>query len=118
MLVVFISKTGKIRQFLQKTGYENILEIKTGQEIAGQDFILLVGTVGFGEIAPEVVDFLKQNHGNMKAIIGSGNKNWGSCYCGAAYKISEKTGVPILMTFESAGTTHDVEKFLQVVRGK
>ena len=115
MLIVYISKTGKIERFLEKTEYPNLKRIVDGTEMVNEPFILLTGTVGIGEIAQEVKDFLKNNHQLLKGVIGSGNKNWGAMYCKAAYKVAKKFDVPMLMTFESAGTTHDVEEFNKVM---
>jgi len=116
MLIVYISKTGKIDRFIEKVNHSPVLKIDTGAEVVNEPFILVAGTVGFGEIAPELKIFLKNNSQHLRAVVGSGNKNWGALYCAAAIKIAEKFNVELLMKFESAGNTHDVEKFKQILK--
>ncbi|MCL2587216.1 MAG: class Ib ribonucleoside-diphosphate reductase assembly flavoprotein NrdI [Firmicutes bacterium] len=116
MLVVYISKTGKIDRFIEKIGHFSTLKIETGDEVVTQQFILIAGTIGFGEVAPELKTFLKNNHKFLHAVVGSGNKNWGSLYCAAAIKIAKRFNVPLLMKFESAGNTHDIEEFKKILK--
>lgn len=70
---------------------------------------------GFGEVPIEVEEFLSLNHLNLRGIIGSGNRNWGSNYCRSAYILSERYSVPLLMTFEMSGTRKDVIKFQEIL---
>lgn len=116
MLIVYISATGKVDCFISKLGHNNTLKIVTGNEEVTEEFILVTGTVGFGEVPRNIKSFLGNttNASFLKAVVGSGNKNWGKLYCKAAHIVAEKFNVPLLMTFESAGTTHDVENFLNV----
>jgi len=62
-----------------------------------------------------VDEFLIKNHQYMKGVIGSGNKNWGSSYCGSAETISKQYGVPLIHKFELSGNQKDVEKIKQEV---
>lgn len=116
MLLVYISKTGKLDRFMEKLGHTPVLKINLGDEIVSQKFILVTGTVGFGEVAPELKAFLRGNYKYLHAVVGSGNKNWGSLYCSAAIKISERFNVPLLMKFESSGNTHDIELFRKILK--
>ena len=118
MLIVFISITGKISSFLQKTGYEHCFQIFTGKEIVDEPFVLMCGSVGFGESPVQLVKFLENNHNYMKAVIGSGNKNWGNMYGKAPRDISKKYGVPLLFMFESSGNSYDIEQFHQIMKSK
>ena len=118
MLIVFISITGKIASFLKKTGHEPCLQINTGKEVVTQPFFLICGSIGFGEPAPQLLAFLENNHHYLKGIIGSGNKNWGSLYGKAPRDVAEKYGVPLLFLFESAGNSHDLAKFEEVIQLK
>ena len=115
MLIVYISVTGKIKTFLKKTHYPHTLRISTGGEVVSEPFILMTGTIGMGEIHAHVSQFLQHNVQYMIAVIGSGNKNWGSMYCKAAIDIAEHYAVPLLFCFESAGNSHDIERFHQVM---
>ena len=111
MKIVYISLTGKIASFLKKAGYPDIMRIETGEEKISEDYILMCGTVGMGEIHTHLVQFLKNNHHHLTGVIGSGNKNWGQMYNKAPLDIAKKYDVPVLMLFESAGNSHDVDKF-------
>lgn len=116
MLVVYITFTGKVKNFVERTNYKNILEIKTGLEKTNEPFVLICGTIGFGEINPNLIKFLKNNKENLKAVIGSGNKNWGSVlFCKAAKDISKTFKVPLLFTFENSGNNYDLEKFKEIL---
>ena len=115
MLVVYISITGKIKTFLHKTGHPHTLAITTGEEVVSEPFVLMTGTIGMGEIHAHVTQFLKTNHAHLVAVIGSGNKNWGAMYCKAAIDIADHYDEPLLFKFESAGNSHDVERFHQAM---
>ncbi|MCL1924412.1 MAG: class Ib ribonucleoside-diphosphate reductase assembly flavoprotein NrdI [Defluviitaleaceae bacterium] len=115
MKIVYMSITGKVHAFLKKTNFTNLTRIITGKELISEPYILVTGTIGMGEIAPELDNFLTNNYKNLKAVVGSGNKNWGDMYCKAAYTISERYNIRLLMTFESAGNKHDVSKFNDLI---
>lgn len=114
MLIFYASKTGNVERFLKKTDIPEIVKINNGNEILAEDCILLTYTTGIGEMPEEVSAFVKNNHNKIKAVIGSGNKNWGSAFCSSAKMISEKYNIPNLMNFEMAGNTHDIAKFKEI----
>jgi len=116
MLIAYFSATGKIKKFLQKTGYDHLYDISEKGDVINEPFILMTGTVGIGEIHPAVASFVKQNHSKMQAVIGSGNKNWGANYCKAAIEIADHYKVPLLFCYESAGNTHDIAKFNETIK--
>ena len=47
------------------------------QEEVNEPYILVTGTIGFGEVPQEVQQFLQVNHQHLQAVAASGNRNWG-----------------------------------------
>ena len=113
MKIVYFSLTGNIKKFLEKTNANNVIEIKNDL-IVNDKFILVTSTVGFGEIPSAVDVFLLNNHQNLIAVIGSGNRNWGIYFANAAKIISKKYNVCNPLNFELQGTKQDVERFKKI----
>lgn len=113
LLVVYDSLTGNVQRFIDKLDIK-ALRIRPDL-IIEQPFVLITYTIGFGEVPERVQKFLIQNHQYIKGVIGSGNKNWGSNYCGSAETISKQYGVPLIHKFELSGSQKDVEKIKQEV---
>ena len=109
MLVVFDSKTGNVKRFVQK------LSLPSRQVcpdlLVQEPFVLVTHTTGFGQIPQTTLDFLEQNYFYLRGVASSGNRNWGENFARAAELISEKYNVPILLKFELSGTKKDVEVF-------
>ncbi len=111
MNIVYFSKTNNVKRFCAKLPYQTLV----GDEklVCSEPYILITYTTGFGEIPNTVAKFLENadNQNNLKAVLSSGNKNWGANYAKAADLIAKKYSVPVLMKFELSGNVHDVEKF-------
>lgn len=121
MDIYYASKTHNIKRFLRKyaqtydvhrvfthipnTPHQNI-------PVPTKPFVLFTYTTGFGETPPEVTLFLTHEHTRhlCQGIVGSGNKNWGTVYCKAAYDLANMLDVPLLATFELSGTSKDIER--------
>lgn len=116
MLIIYASKTGNVKRFIEKTGMDAIQITKDLQ--VDKPFILLTYTTGFGKVPPEVEEFMQRDRHRteLQGLVGSGNRNWGMLFCGAADKLSEQFSVPVLMKFELSGTKEDVNQFIQEVR--
>jgi len=114
MLIAYDSKTGNVRRFIDKLKLPAI-QIEESMDI-GQPFVLVTYTTGFGQVPEKVASFLRRNHGGLRGVSASGNRNWGTGFALSADRISEMYGVPVLSKFELSGTTKDVEKFVQEVR--
>lgn len=56
-----------------------------------------------------VKQFLKDNHKLMVGVIGTGNRNFGTNYCKAAYNISARFRVPIIHLVDIRGTQGDID---------
>jgi protein involved in ribonucleotide reduction len=113
LLIVYDSLTGNVQRFVDKLDTKTIKI--TPDLIVDQPFILITYTTGFGEVPARVEKFLMQNRQYIKGVIGSGNKNWGSYYCGSAETISKQYYVPLIHKFELSGSQKDVEKIKQEV---
>ncbi len=112
MLIIFFSKTGNIKRFVNKIEKRNI----QGMEdlIINEPFILITYTINYGEIPKEVATFLKKNKTYLSGVVGSGNKNWGILYCKAASDIAKQYNVENIYNFELAGNKHQVEEFKKI----
>lgn len=114
MILVFISRTKNIKKIVEKLGFlsENLFDISENPKaVIRKDFCLLTYTDLLGSIPSVVEDFLKVNSGFLKAVAGSGNRNFGENFCGAAKKISKQYGVPLLMEFELSGCEKTISIF-------
>lgn len=121
-VVYYSSATENTHRFVQKLGLENtripILK-KDTMPIVDKPFVLIIPTYGGGAalmgrdskpVLPQIYKFLdiEENRKNMKAVIASGNLNFGEDYCKAGDVISKKFNVPYVYRFELLGNERDV----------
>lgn len=114
MLVVYASKTGNVRRFVQQIPLPR-LEIITGEERVEEPCILITYTTGIGQVPAEVERFARGHLGRIQGVAASGNRNWGSLFAAAADRLAEQYGLPVLHKFELSGSPKDVEKILKGV---
>lgn len=112
--IMYFTVTGNNERFINKLNYDNTGLITEGL-IIDEPFILLAGTINFGEVPIEIKRFLKDNHEHLIGVAGSGNRNWGSNFAKAADIIADKFNVPIVLKFELSGNEHDVKNFIKEV---
>lgn len=113
MNVVYYSNyTRNTERFVNKLGLEAV-RIEDGIP----DFsVLITPTYGNAAVPKPVIRAL--NNGprqNIRAIIGTGNVNFGGNYCAAGYILSYKLQVPLLHKLELAGTDEDVQTTLYLL---
>lgn len=113
MRIVYDSKTGNVKRFVEKLGMDCV-QINSDQQI-DEPFILITYTTGFGQVPQTTKDYLRNKGHLLQGVVSSGNMNWGNFYGRAADLISEQYNVPILMKLELSGTTKDVVRFKQEV---
>jgi protein involved in ribonucleotide reduction len=113
LLIIYDSLTGNVQRFINKLDMRST-KITTELSI-NEPFVLITYSIGYGEVPKSIEKFLESNHQYLKGIIGSGNRNWGKFYCGAAEIISKRYDVPLLHKFELSGNAYDVEKIKQEV---
>jgi protein involved in ribonucleotide reduction len=67
---------------------------------------------GRGAVPKQVIRFLNDpaRRGNLRAVIGAGNRSFGATFACAANVISAKCDVPVLYKFELAGTPTDITR--------
>lgn len=117
MLIVYYSGLSEnTHRFVSKLELPNKRIPIKGECLVNEPYVLIVPSYGGGEIKGsvprQVVEFLNNetNRINLKAVIGSGNTNFGDMYCYGAKAVSHKCGVPLLYKFELMGTTRDVDR--------
>lgn len=99
---------GETFQIPLRPKYEQMFTTQT-------DYVLFVPSYGDatrGHVPPQVVKFLSnpENRKHCRAVIGSGNINFGAEYAKAGHTVAKNLNIPLLYTYELAGTTTDVEK--------
>ncbi|QCT75851.1 class Ib ribonucleoside-diphosphate reductase assembly flavoprotein NrdI [Macrococcoides canis] len=110
MMIVYYSLTGNVKRFIQKTKYKRTLALEQAEGI-NEPYIIVTGTIGFGEIPDSVKQFLDRHSTNLMAVAASGNRNWGQNFARAGDLISSTYHVPLLMKFELHGNDKDVKEF-------
>lgn len=117
MLLVYMSLTGNVRNFVDRTGMDSleISESSVYKEV-DEDYIIVIPSY-VGYINDEVEDFLEYGN-NLHRLVGfasSGNLNFNDLYCINAKELSKQYNKPIIFTFEYSGTDDDVKKFKEEV---
>lgn len=112
MKLVYMSRTGNVQSFVDKTGIQDTFEIENGDEVVDEDFVLVTFTDGYGDLPGEVETFLSNNADHIVAVAASGDLSYDEAYCLAADVVADTYGVPIIGKFEFDGTDEDVAKFL------
>lgn len=126
MIVYFSGATGFTEKFVDKLNLpaERIpIKIKDAEKfLVEEDFVLIVPTYEIPDthgrnggatsyLPRQVAVFLNQpdNRKKMRAVIGTGNRNFHTDFARSAELVHEKTGVPILYRLELSGTEKDIE---------
>jgi len=84
-----------------------------------EPFVLLTPSYSDGEgrgaVAKPVIRFLNDpaNRALIRGVIGTGNLNFGEHFALAGKIVAAKCNVPLLYTFELAGTDEDVARVKQ-----
>lgn len=114
MLVVYDSKTGNVKRFINKL---NMRSMPIDEQVRLEEpFVLVTYTTGFGQVPEKVNTFLKSNHDLLRGVSASGNRNWGNGFAKSADTISSMYDVPVILKFELSGTSLDTEYFVERVR--
>ncbi|WP_027891774.1 class Ib ribonucleoside-diphosphate reductase assembly flavoprotein NrdI [Calidithermus chliarophilus] len=116
MLIVYASRTGNVERFVRKLPAPRLLQIRTGEEEAGEPCVLLTYTTGLGQVPHEVERFARRNQAHIRAVAASGNRNWGSNYAKAADQLAAAYGFEVIHKFELSGRAEDVARFWEGVR--
>lgn len=114
MLVVYHSKTGNVKRFINKLNMR-AMSLDEQYEV-DEPFVLVTYTTGFGQVPEKVSSFLKHNFQMLRGVSASGNRNWGTGFAKSADTISELYNVPVISKFELSGTNYDTQHFVERVR--
>ncbi|SMX26420.1 Putative NrdI-like protein [Pelagimonas phthalicica] len=117
-LVYFSSKSGNTHRFIQRLGLPALrLSAEMDQLPFPQSpYVLICPTYADGEgrgaVPKQVIRFLNdpERREGILGVIGAGNRNFGATYGLAGRIIAQKCNVPLLYTFELAGTDTDIAR--------
>lgn len=117
-LVYFSSKSGNTQRFIERLGRPALrIPIEDGPVPMPTDPYVLVSPTyadgeGRGAVPKQVIRFLNDpdRRSDICGVIGTGNRNFGATYGLAGRVIAQKCNVPLLYTFELAGTETDVAR--------
>ena len=116
--VVYLSLTGKTRQFVKKLNWD-FIEISRKNPTVQMEEPYIVITPTYGEQLAnffyEFIDF-GENRALLKGVAGSGNRNFNTSFCSNARALAAKYQVPLLHCFENQGTDKDVQILIEKVR--
>lgn len=108
MKIVFDSLTGQGERFAKKLNHISELIPVYEYEDESGPIILVTRSENFGDVPLDVADFMKDNHEKVVGILSCGNRNWGTNFGRAGFRLEETYGIPVIQVFEMAGSTHDV----------
>ncbi|CUI97212.1 class Ib ribonucleoside-diphosphate reductase assembly flavoprotein NrdI [Cognatishimia activa] len=115
-LVYYSSKSGNTHRFITRLGLSATKLPEEQDQFVNmtEPFVLVCPTYADGEgrgAVPKAVIRFLNNPDNRKfilGVIGTGNRNFGETYALSGRIIAEKCKVPLLYTFELAGTDTDI----------
>ena len=123
-LVYFSSASGNTARFIARLGcfvpgmsLERI-PISPSEPMPGPggDYILICPTFADGEgrgaVPKQVIRFLNDpdQRAGIRGVIAGGNRNFGATYALSGKVITQKCNVPLLYSFELAGTDDDIAR--------
>ena len=118
-LVYFSSASGNTARFMTRLGLPAArIPIAPADEMPAPDrpYVLICPTFADGEgrgaVPKQVIRFLNDpdRRALLRGVIASGNRNFGATYACAGKVIAAKCAVPVLYTFELAGTETDIDR--------
>ncbi len=117
-LVYFSSKSGNTHRFVTRLGLPALrIPIDSDQlPDPREPFVLICPTYADGEgrgaVPKQVIRFLNDpaRRDRIIGVIGAGNRNFGATYALAGRIIAQKCSVPLLYSFELAGTDTDITR--------
>lgn len=115
MLVVYASRTGNVRRFVNKLEMDAV-EIERDDMFVDEPFVLVTYTTGFGDVPRRVSKFLERNYRRLVGVAASGNRNWGDTFAKSADVIAAQYDVPVILKFELTGMEQDVIMFKERVK--
>jgi Protein involved in ribonucleotide reduction len=121
MLIIFASRTGNVRRFVNKAVELSVLHLRTCELpdlIPFQQAHLVTYTDPMGAVPPMVENFLTRHHRKILSVSGSGNRNWGRDFAAAVDRIHQQYGIPINLKFELSGTPGEIQAFVDYINNE
>lgn len=118
-LVYYSSGSGNTDRFIRRLALPALrIPIRADQPQPEPQlpFVLICPTYADGEgrgaVPKQVIAFLNAptRRALLRGVIGSGNRNFGATYALSARVIAQKCAVPVLASFELAGTDTDIAR--------
>ncbi len=117
-LVYFSSKSGNTHRFVTRLGLPALrIPMQIDQmPRPTHPYVLICPTYADGEgrgaVPKQVIGFLNDpdRRAGIAGVIGAGNRNFGATYALAGRIIAQKCNVPLLYSFELAGTETDIAR--------
>lgn len=125
LVVYFSSVTENTKRFVDKMGIRAIripLYKKDEPLMVTEPYVLIVPTYGGGHgegaVPKQVIRFLneKQNRELCRAVVSSGNRNFGDYYLLSGRILQRKLQVPFIEGFELMGMPGDHERIADKIR--
>jgi len=119
LVVYYSSKSGNTHRFVTRLGLPKARISSDATHALPQvdaPFVLFCPTYADGEgrgaVPKQVIRFLNDpvRRKHLVGVIGSGNRNFGATYALSGRIIAEKCKVPVLYSFELAGTETDISR--------
>jgi protein involved in ribonucleotide reduction len=118
-LIYYSSKSGNTERFVTRLAWPAAripLDPDAPMPAPDGPFVLICPTYADGEgrgaVPKQVIRFLNDpaRRAQIVGVIGTGNRNFGATYALAGRIIAQKCNVPLLYTFELAGTETDIAR--------
>lgn len=125
VIVYFSSISNNTARFVEKLNFKNFrIPVNLAEKIlVEEDYVLICptysggGNLTSGAVPKQVIQFLnnQKNRSFCRAIIASGNSNFGNTFALAGPILSAKLKVPLLYQFELLGTQKDVDNLSKIL---
>lgn len=121
-LVYFSSRSGNTARFvarLDRAALRIPIDPAEPMPAPRAPFVLVTPTYadgrGRGAVHKQVIRFLNdpETRANLRGVIASGNRNFGTLFAAAGDVVAQKCAVPVLYRYELAGTDTDVTRVKQ-----
>ncbi|SMR83495.1 protein involved in ribonucleotide reduction [Aliiroseovarius halocynthiae] len=118
-LIYYSSKSGNTERFVTRLGWPAAripIDADAPLPDQGDPFVLICPTYADGEgrgaVPKQVIRFLNDpaRREKLVGVIGTGNRNFGATYAMSGRIIADKCKVPLLCSFELAGTDTDIAR--------
>lgn len=120
-LIYYSSVSGNTARFVARLGLPALrIPVSPADEMPAPllPYVLICPTFadgqGRGAVPKQVIRFLNDpaRRGLLRGVIAAGNRNFGATYALAGRVIAAKCNVPVLYSFELAGTETDIDRVI------